>query len=129
MHLDSEYCNLLYRSFRRQGLVIHALMLRNIRTRFFGHGFGYFIAVGWPLTHIIALILLFEFSGRISPYGESSVLFVATGAIPFMIFSYLSRFMMLSVLSAKPLLAFPEVSLLDVLISGALVEFIFEKNK
>jgi len=114
----------LREAFARQWRVLYAVMLRNIRTRFFGHGLGYILAIGWPLVHILALILIFNFTNRAPPFGESAVVFVATGTIPFMTFSYLSRFMMLSMLMTRPLLAFPEVKVLDVLIASALLEIL-----
>ena len=111
-------------AFERQRRVVNAVILRNIRTRFFGHGLGYFIAVGWPVSHILLLILIFTITGRAAPYGESVVLFIATGTVPFMVFSYLSRFMMVNLLSTKPLLNLPGVNTLDVLIAGALLEIV-----
>ncbi|ARN81088.1 ABC transporter permease [Methylocystis bryophila] len=108
----------------RQGRVLHAVMLRNIRTRFFGHGLGYLVALAWPLTHIVILLALWSFASRAPPFGESVVLFLATGTVPFMVFSYLSRFMQLSVIMTRPLLAFPEVKVLDVLFASAVLEIL-----
>ncbi len=108
----------------RQGQVLYAVMLRNIRTRFFGNGLGYLVAIAWPLVHILVLIFIFSFTNRAPPVGESTVLFVATGTVPFMTFNYLSRFMQLAVLMTKPLLSFPEVRILDVLLASAALEFL-----
>jgi capsular polysaccharide transport system permease protein len=112
----------LWSAAKRQRRVLFALMLRNIRTRFFGHGLGYLIAIAWPLTHILILLAMFTLLGRLAPYGDGVVLFIATGTMTFMTFSYLSRFMMISVLMTRPLLAFPEVKILDVLLASALLE-------
>lgn len=106
----------------RQGRVLHAVMLRNIRTRFFGHGLGYLVAVAWPLTHILILLAIANFAGRAPPFGDSTVLFIATGTVPFMVFSYISRFMQLSVLTTRPLLGFPQVKVLDVLFATVTLE-------
>jgi capsular polysaccharide transport system permease protein len=114
----------LWSAAKRQRRVLFALMLRNIRTRFFGNGLGYLVAIAWPLTHILIIVGIYSSLGRAPPYGDSTALFVATGAVPFMVFSYLSRFMMISVLYARPLLAFPEVKILDVLIASALLEIL-----
>lgn len=97
-------------------------MLRNIRTRFFGHGLGYLFYIAWPLSHILIVVAVLIGVGRSAPYGDSVALFVATGALPFMIFSYMSRFMMISVFMNRPLLAFPEVKILDVFIAAAVLE-------
>jgi len=93
-----------------------------MRTKFFGNGFGYLVAIGWPLTHILVLVVLFSVSGRTQPYGDSLALFIATGVVPFQTFSYVARFMMLALIRSRPLLSFPEVKVLDMLISAALLE-------
>jgi capsular polysaccharide transport system permease protein len=111
-------------AFRRQRHVLLALMLRNIRTRFFGHGFGYLIAIAWPLLHSVLIIVLFSLNGRMAPVGESTMLFVATGAVPFQVQAYLSTFMMTSVLQSRPLFAFPEVKVLDALIASIVLEIL-----
>lgn len=114
----------LREALTRQGRVMFAVMLRNIRTRFFGHGLGYLIALGWPLTHILVLLTMWSAMNRAAPFGESVVLFLATGTVPFMVFSYLSRFMQFSVVLTRPLLAFPEVKVLDVLFASGVLEIL-----
>ncbi|WP_051949251.1 ABC transporter permease [Methylosinus sp. PW1] len=109
-------------AFARQRAVIMALMLRNIRTRYFGHGLGYLVAIAWPLVHTLIIIGIFSLNGRIAPIGESTTLFVATGAVPFQAQSYLSTFMMTSVLSSRPLFAFPEVKVMDALLASIVLE-------
>jgi capsular polysaccharide transport system permease protein len=107
---------------KRQWQVIMAAMLRGIRSRFFSHGLGYLIAIAWPVTHILILVFIFSAAGRAPPFGDSPVLFVATGAVPFIVFSYLARFMMIGVINFKPLLSLPEVKLVDILIASAALE-------
>jgi capsular polysaccharide transport system permease protein len=106
----------------RQFQVILALMLRNMRTRFFGHGLGFLISIGWPLFHIVILLIINASFGRVAPYGDSLVVFLATGLAPFMTFQYMTRHVMISVLHTSPLLNFPAVKLLDLLLAGALLE-------
>ena len=62
--------------------------------------------------------------GRVAPYGDSPALFVATGVVPFWTFTYLTRMMMLSLIRSRPLLAFPEVKILDMLFAAALLEIV-----
>ncbi|MDZ5451678.1 MULTISPECIES: ABC transporter permease [Labrys] len=114
----------LFVAMRRQRHVFAALILRTMRTRFFGHGLGYIFAVGWPVSHILILIAIMSISHRAAPFGDSVVLFIATGSIPFMVFSYLARFMMVDLIANKPLLALPEVKLVDVLIAVAVLEML-----
>lgn len=114
----------IWSAAKRQRRVLFALMLRNVRTRFFGNGFGYLVSIGWPVSHILIIVTMFSILGRAAPYGESTVLFVATGAVPFMTFSYLSRFAMLSVIRNWPLLAFPKVKVLDIVLASVLLEIL-----
>lgn len=112
----------LREALTRQGQVMLAVMLRNIRTRFFGHGLGYLVAIVWPLAHILILVGLFQFTGRGAPIGESAALFIATGVVPFLTFSYISRFMQNAMIGLRPLTAFPQVKVLDILFATALLE-------
>jgi capsular polysaccharide transport system permease protein len=118
---DSEGFDLLSAA-KRQRRVVFALMLRNIRTRFGGHGLGYLLAIAWPIVHMLVFFATFILMGRTAPYGDSVILFIATGVVPFMSFSYLSRFMMMACIITRPLLGFPEVKVLDVLLASALLE-------
>jgi len=111
-------------AFGRQRRVLYALMLRNIRTRFFGNGLGYLVAIAWPLSHILVLVVLYSVLGRAPPYGDSTALFIATGIVPFLTFSYSARFMMLSAIKNRQLLSFPEVKVIDLLFAGALLEIL-----
>ncbi len=109
---------------KRQWRVIFALMLRNIRVRFFGHGIGYLVKIAWPLSHMLILVVLFSIAGRAAPYGDSPALFFATGIIPYITFAYISRFMMIYSALNRPLLSFPEVRVLDLLMASALLEIL-----
>jgi len=124
MYISDEEAFGFRAAAERQRRVIVAIILRNIRTRFFGHGLGFLVAIAWPLLHSLFIIGLFVFAGRAPPFGESLVLFVATGSVQFQAFSYMSRFAMMSMLSTKPLLAFPAVKLLDVLFASIILEIV-----
>lgn len=101
--------------------VFVALMLRDIRTRF-GSAPGFLLAIAWPLSHILILVVLNVSFGRTAPYGESPALWFSTGVVPFMIFSYTARFVMLGIVLNRPLLAFPNIKILDILFSRAIIE-------
>ena len=107
---------------QRQWQIIFALMLRDIRTRFLGSSLGFVIAILWPLSHIFLLVVINVFVGRVAPYGESPVLWFATGVLPFMCFNYTARFISLGVFTNKALLVFPTIKIIDLLISRAIIE-------
>ncbi len=124
MYLSNTETYDLWSAARRQRRVLFALMLRNMRTKFFGNGLGYLVAVAWPLTHIVIIVAIFMVTGRVAPIGDSIALFIATGVVPFQTFNYLARFMMLQLIRSRPLLAFPEVKVLDMLFAAALLEIL-----
>ena len=101
--------------------VLHALILRDIRTRFFGNGLGYIVAILWPLVHIFVLLAVFHFTGRVSPIGNT-IVFLAVSVVPVLCFLYMSRFIMFSVISNSPLLAFPIVHLIDIIAARVVLE-------
>lgn len=107
-----------------QRRVLVALLLRDIKTRFFGSEFGFLISIAWPLSHILILLLLNTAIGRAVPYGESAALWFATGIVPFFSFSYMARFTMIGVVHNRPLLGFPIVKITDILFARAIAEIL-----
>lgn len=107
---------------REQCNVLVALILRDIKTRFFGSAWGFLLSLAWPLTHILILLLINAAAGRLAPYGDSAALWFATGIVPFIAFSYMSRFIMMGLITNRPLLIFPNVNIMDILLARAIVE-------
>lgn len=104
--------------------VLHALMLRDMRTRFGGSHVGYAIVVFWPVVHTFVLVMMFAVRKMPPPIGESAVLFIATGGLPFLIFQYISREVMKALVANKPLTYYPQVKLIDVVFARILVEIV-----
>lgn len=105
--------------------VLGAVILRDMRTRFFNHGLGFIIVPLWPLVHMGALIIIHAAAGHgAPPYGESTALFYATGLVPTLTFMYVSRYMGFSLVMNRAMLAFPVVKALDVMVGRAFLEVI-----
>ncbi len=104
--------------------VIGAVILRDMRSRFFNHGLGFAVIPLWPLVHMGVLILIHALGKASVPFGESTALFYATGLVPTLAFMYVSRFMALSLILNRPMLAFPEIKVFDVMMGRALLEMI-----
>ncbi len=105
--------------------ILGAVMLRDMRTRFFNHGLGFIFVPLWPLVHVGIIIIIHVLAGRGTPqYGESAAVFYATGLVPTLTFVYISRFMGYSLLSNRAMLSFPVVKVLDVLLGRAMLECI-----
>jgi capsular polysaccharide transport system permease protein len=104
--------------------VIGAVMLRDLRTRFFNHGLGFLISIGFPLVHVLILIAIWQIVGRSAPFGDSTFVFFGATLAPYMAWNYVSRFMMMSLLMNRPLLAFPAVTIVTILFGRAALEIL-----
>lgn len=107
-----------------QSRILIAIMLRDIRTRFFGSAFGFLIVIAWPLTHLFVILIINSAMGRTVPFGESSALWFATGLVPYMAFNYMARFTMMGLVLNRPLLVFPVVKSTDILFARAIIELL-----
>jgi capsular polysaccharide transport system permease protein len=104
--------------------VMHAVILRDIRSRFFNHGLGFLIVPLFPVTHMAILLIIYSVMNRQSAFGDDLRLFFATGLVPALTFGYVSRFMSISLIANKSMMAFPVVRLLDIVLARAFLEFI-----
>lgn len=104
--------------------VMHAVVLRDIRSRYFNHGLGFLVVPLFPVAHVLLLLGIYTVTGRDAVFGDDLVLFFATGLLPVLGFTYISRFMSVSLLTNKNMLSFPAVHLLDIVIARAFLEFI-----
>ncbi len=111
-------------AFRVQSRVVFALMLRDVRTRFFGNPLFYIIAILWPLANIWILLGVNGVAGRTAPYGESAALWFATGLVPFTAFNYMARNTMIGLVMVKPLIGYPIIKPMDLLLARGILEIL-----
>jgi capsular polysaccharide transport system permease protein len=111
-------------ALRSKRNVMKAVILRDMRTRFFNHGLGFLIVSLWPVAHMLILLMIYSTTGRRTPFGDSLYVFFATGLIPTLAFMYISRFMSFSLLLNRPMIAFPVVTVVDVIFGRAFLEVI-----
>lgn len=104
--------------------VLHALMLRDMRNRFAASYWGWGVQVFWPVAHMFVIASVLAFRGVPSPMGDSTMLFIATGAVPALAFQYISREMMKGLGQNKPLTYYPHVKVFDVISARMLVEIV-----
>jgi ABC-type polysaccharide/polyol phosphate export permease/Flp pilus assembly protein TadD len=110
-------------ALRTQWRVIHALIVRETRTRFGDSTLGYGWALIEPILHILTLSLFFAvlMHGR-PPIGTQFFIFYYTGLIPYHLFVHTSSSMTYAVTSNGSLLQLPLVSTFDVILARALLE-------
>jgi ABC-type polysaccharide/polyol phosphate export permease/Flp pilus assembly protein TadD len=112
-----------FETLQAQGRVIHALIIRETRTRFGDSTLGYGWALLEPILHILMLSLVFAvmMRGR-PPIGEEFFIFYYTGIIPYHMFVHTSTSMSYAITSNGSLLQLPLVSTFDVLMARGLLE-------
>jgi capsular polysaccharide transport system permease protein len=111
-------------ALERAGNVMRAVILRDMRTRFFNHGLGFLLVIFWPLAHLFLLLTIYSLLGRRAPYGESLYTFFVSGLVPTLSFMYVSRQMATSLVANRPMLSFPVVHVTDVIFARALLEIL-----
>jgi capsular polysaccharide transport system permease protein len=102
--------------------VIHALLLREVKTRFGKHHLGYGWALLEPVLWIATFLALYHVMGRAAPPGMSVLAFLVTGIVPFGLFRNASQQTLSAIAGNKGLLFYPQVRPLDLVFSRGLLE-------
>ncbi len=113
----------LVESLTIQGRVLLALMLREARTRYGRQRAGYLWALIEPILHIAGFYVIFQYTLRVIPLGHSLPIFLATGLATYLGFSHVMNRTQGGFGSNEALLAYPLVSVMDVFLARALLEF------
>jgi len=116
----------LLESLKIQHRVVHALILRETRTRFDRNKLGYLWALFEPIAYISVLIAVFSATGRASPIGgdDSLPMFFLSGLVPWFLFAHTVDKIMEGISSNRTLLTYPQVTPFDVLISRGILEYV-----
>ena len=120
--LAASLCSSMLPAAQTQGRVIHALILREIKTRFGRFRLGYVWALLEPLMYIIVLISIFRLWGRSSISDMPLALFMITGLLPYLAFTHTLQVTMTAVEPNRSLLTFPQVTPVDLVFARALLE-------
>lgn len=104
--------------------VIYALMMHDIKNRFFGNGLGMIVMVLWPFVHITVLIAIYLFTHRPHPFGEGIVQYSAVSLFPYIVFNYVGRWISLSAQQNKPFLNYPIIKPIDIIVARTLLELV-----
>jgi len=102
--------------------VVHALIIRETRTRFGAHQLGYIWALLEPLLWVLTFYWIFELMGRSLPYGMNMVSFITTGIIPFLLFRQTLDRAHSAIKPNKGLLYYPQVRPLDLILARSGLE-------
>ncbi len=102
--------------------VIHALVIRETRTRYGASSLGYLWALLEPLFWVATFYGIFAYAHRHLPGGMDVAGFITTGIIPYMLFRSVLTQTMLAINTNKPLLFYPQVKPIDLAIARILLE-------
>jgi capsular polysaccharide transport system permease protein len=105
-----------------QAEVVHAIILRETRTRFWAQRLGYLWAIIEPVLVILTFYALFRLAGRTAPAGMDVWSFVATGLVPYRLFSSCAGRVAEAVNGNKAILYYPQVVPLDLALARGILE-------
>lgn len=114
-------------ALRTRGAVIHAVMLREARTKFGRARLGYFWAIVEPIGHLLTLGVVFSSLNQAPPpVGSNLFLYYVTGLLPYLMFAHVSSELMTAFRSSGSLLQLPAVKILDAATARAVLHLVTE---
>lgn len=109
-------------SFEIQLAVIHALLIRELKTRFGRYRLGMVWALLEPFLQILVFLGIFHFRGRSTVGGLELPIFLATGIAPFLYFRKIINQCMGAVSGNRNLLIYRQVRIFDPFLTRFLLE-------
>ena len=108
--------------FKVMSNTVHALLMRELKTRFGNSRLGYFWALAEPIAQVAVLAAIFTFI-RSSPINNVPIaLFLFTGLLPFKLFQKLLPQLASGVSANKALFGYRQVSPIDPILTRLLIE-------
>ncbi|TEW52318.1 ABC transporter permease [Psychromonas algicola] len=101
---------------------VHALMMREIKTRFGANRLGYFWALMEPIATVAVLGLIFTLVGRHSLANIPVAVFLFVALLPFKLFTNLLNHLSSAVEANKALMAYRQVSAIDPIVTRVIIE-------
>jgi len=102
--------------------VVHALVLRETRTRFGTHKLGYIWALAEPVIFIATFAAMYLIIGRLVPWDLDVVPFLTTGFVPFGLFRESANRSLTAIGANRGLLFYPQVRPLDLVLARVILE-------
>ncbi|GLR66338.1 hypothetical protein GCM10010909_10180 [Acidocella aquatica] len=110
-----------------RGRVIHALVLRDMRTRYSRAHLGYLWAIFEPVSHLLTLGVMFALINQgPPPVGTSLFEYYCTGLLPYLMFSHIANEVMSARAASGAVLMLPNVRTTDVIFSKTFLNLMTE---
>ena len=104
--------------------VIHALILRETKTRYGQHKLGFLWAILEPMIMVALFVAIFANMRNDNPSGMPLVPFMLVGIVPFALFRDVMNQLQGAISQNKTLFAFPQVTTFDVIIARGILEIL-----
>src|ERR1700730_1240539 len=101
---------------------IGAILLRDIKQRAGRYYTGFLMILLMPLVHLLIVVMAFHIFGRLAPQGTDQVVYFGLSVLPFVVYAYLSRQIVISLFENAPLLYFNRVKIFDILFARGILE-------
>ena len=101
---------------------VHALLMRELKTRFGSFKLGYFWAIAEPAAQASIMAILFTLIGRSSLSGVPVALFLVSGVMAYKVFTKCLTQLSVGISSNKALYSYRQVSPIDPVITRLLIE-------
>jgi capsular polysaccharide transport system permease protein len=101
---------------------VHALLMRELITRFGKNRLGYFWAIAEPVAQAAVFALIFTLIGREAIAGVPIALFLLSGILPFNLFTKLLTQISAAVEANKALFSYRQVSAIDPVVTRLIIE-------
>jgi capsular polysaccharide transport system permease protein len=120
--LDLSLPNKLARQLEMFGRVVHALVLREARTRHGSLRIGYAWALAEPAIQLCVLWFFYELMGRRVPINASMPVFLLTGIFPYLAWRYASIRGATAIESNAPLMVHSQVQPVSIVTARVVLE-------
>lgn len=104
--------------------VLSAMVLREMTTRYGKSYFGYVWAIAEPVAYVAIFSVLFSYISRNPLLGQSFPVFFATGVMVYFFYRGTAGVCATAFGGNRPLFTYPQVTLLDAILSRAFLEFV-----
>jgi capsular polysaccharide transport system permease protein len=101
---------------------IGAILLRDIKLRAGSYYTGFLMILLMPLAHLLIVVTVFHLFGRLAPQGTDQVVYFGLSILPFVIYTYFSRQIVMALGENRPLLYFNRVKIFDILLARGILE-------
>ena len=109
-------------SLREHGRILVAVAIMDMKTRFGRSMLAYIVAIGWPLSHMLTLLVGYLITHSIAPIGDDPAVFAGSGLVPYVLCLYPARNIMMSVIQNQHLLRLQLIKPMHLILGRALLE-------